>query len=143
MRGEEFHDQQLSDAIDLRQMRVRLVDPGLIESLLVFLRTQDCVVEQVAPDTLAVWCPPAKGNGSKPARGVMTCRSCGTPVAEALGRLGSLRCHDCRDEGHETLLPGVYGLANGNGKAGGARGELASYIAEWEASNAGARTIIC
>ena len=123
-------------------MRVRLDNPALTASLLAFLRTQDCIVEQIAADTLAVWCPPAHRNGSADTYAELTCRHCGTPVAEALGRLGSLRCHDCRDEADGTLLPGVYGLANGNGNARGARDELASYIAEWEAANAGARTII-
>jgi hypothetical protein len=123
-------------------MRVRLDDPELVASLLAFLRGHHCIVEQIAADTLAVWCPPAHENGSGPPRGELTCRNCGTPVADALGRLGSLRCHDCRDEALETLLPGVYGLANGNGDGHRARGDLASYVAEWEAAHAGARAVI-
>jgi hypothetical protein len=123
-------------------MRVRLDNPGLVASLLVFLRRHDCIVEQIAADTLAVWCPPAHENGSEPPPGELTCRNCGTAVADALGRLGSLRCHDCRDEALETLLPGVYGLANGNGNGHRARGDLAAYVAEWKAAHAGARAVI-
>jgi hypothetical protein len=117
-------------------MRVQLNDPGLMESLLEFLRARDCVVEQLGADMLAVWCPPAgcEGSGSG-----MSCRSCGAPVAETLGRLGSLRCHDCRDEGgFETLLAGIYGHANANGRAAKARGDLAAYLDAWHAGHPGA-----
>jgi hypothetical protein len=122
-------------------MRVQLDNPALLTSLLSFLRSQDCIVEPIGIDTLAVWCPPAHRNGDSP-DGALTCRNCGTPVAEALSRLGSLRCHDCRDEGYETLLPGVYGHAGENGNARRARGDLAAYVAEWQASNSEARAVI-
>lgn len=117
-------------------MRVQLTDPALMASLLDFLRARDCIVEQVDAAVLTVWCPPAdcKGSGSG-----MICRSCGAPVAESLGRLGSLRCHDCRDKGgFETLLAGVYGDANANGRAATARGDLADYLEAWQAGNPGA-----
>jgi hypothetical protein len=118
-------------------MRVQLNDPALMASLLDHLRACDCVVEQIAVEVLAVWCPPEDRDGSGPAK--LTCRSCGTPIAESLGRLGSLRCHDCRDEGaHETLLAGVYGHANGNGRALKARSDLAGYLAEWQERTPGA-----
>jgi hypothetical protein len=123
-------------------MRVQLDNPALLTSLLSFLRSQGCVVEQIDIDKLAVWCPPAHRDGDSP-HGELTCRSCGTPVAEALGRLGSLRCHDCRDEGHETLLAGVYGDGARNGNARRARGVLAGYIAEWQAANSDSRAVIC
>jgi hypothetical protein len=122
-------------------MRVQLDNPALLASLLSFLRSHDCIVEQIGIDTLAVWCPPAHRGGDS-LHGELTCRSCGTPVAEALGRLGSLRCHDCRDEGHETLLQGVYGPAKTNGNARRARGDLASYVAEWQAGHSDARAVI-
>jgi hypothetical protein len=117
-------------------MRVQLDDPALMASLLDFLRARDCVVEELDAHVLAVWCPPAgcSGNGSE-----VTCRSCGTPVAETLGRLGSLRCHDCRDEGgDETLVGGVYGHANGNGQMAKARSDLAGYLDAWQARYPGA-----
>jgi hypothetical protein len=118
-------------------MRVQLNDPSLMASLLDYLRERDCVVEQIAVELLAVWCPPE--DRAPPAPAELTCRSCGTPIAETLGRLGSLRCHDCRDEGkHQTLLAGVYGRANGNGRAPKARNDLAGYLAAWEADNPGA-----
>lgn len=121
-------------------MRVQLNDPALIASLLEFLRARDCVVEQIDADILAVWCPPVDYNGSEDR---MTCRSCGAPVAETLGRLGSLRCHDCRDEGgFETLLAGVYGAANSNGHAVRARSDLARYLADWQAQHPGAQAAI-
>ena len=121
-------------------MRVQLSDPALIESLLDHLRARRCVVEQLGLDMLAVWCPPADCDSSGDG---LTCRSCGAPVAETLGRLGSLRCHDCRDEGgFETLLAGIYGHANGNGRAARARSDLAGYLAEWEAHNPGAHAAI-
>ena len=96
-------------------------------------------MEQLGFTVLAVWCPPAERDGIA---GV-TCRSCGSPVAETLGRLGSLRCHDCRDEGgFETLLAGIYGHAHGNGRAAEARSELAGYLAEWQARHPGAHAAI-
>jgi hypothetical protein len=121
-------------------MRVQLNDPALIASLLDYLRARHCVVEQVDAAVLAVWCPPEECDGIGD---LLTCRSCGAPVAETLGRLGSLRCHDCRDEGgFETLLAGIYGHASGNGRAARARSDLASYLAEWEARNPGAHAAI-
>jgi hypothetical protein len=121
-------------------MRVQINDPALIESLLDFLRARECVVEQIDAVALAVWCPPEDCSAST---GGMTCRSCGAPVAETLGRLGSLRCHDCRDEGgFETLLAGVYGHANGNGRAARAHSDLAGYLADWETQHPGAHAAI-
>jgi hypothetical protein len=121
-------------------MRVHLNDPALLASLLDFLRARECVVEQLDAAVLAVWCPPADCDGSGNG---MLCRSCGAPVAETLGRLGSLRCHDCRDEGgFETLLAGVYGHANANGHTAQARGDLAAYLAEWQSLHPGAQTAI-
>jgi hypothetical protein len=126
------------EAIGLRQMRVQLSDPALVESLLDHLRAHGCVVDQIDATVLAVWCPPMDCNDSAD---LLTCRSCGEPVAETLGRLGSLRCHDCRDEGgFETLLAGVYGHANGH--AARARSDLAGYLAEWESRNPGANAVI-
>jgi hypothetical protein len=122
-------------------MRVQLDNPALLANLLAFLRSHDCIVEQIGIDTLAVWCPPAHRDGES-TQGELTCRNCGTPVADALSRLGSLRCHDCRDEGHDTLLPGVYGHGNANGNARRARGDLAAYIAEWQADHSDARAVI-
>lgn len=108
-------------------------------SLLGFLRARDCIVEQVDVTVLAVWCPP----GDCGSESGTICRSCGAPVAETLGRLGSLRCHDCRDEGgFETLLAGVYGNANGNGPAATARDDLDGYLAEWREQNPGAEAAI-
>jgi hypothetical protein len=40
------------------------------------------------------------------------CASCGCPLADTLARLGSLRCHDCRDVGAplaELAAPEAYG----------------------------------
>jgi hypothetical protein len=124
-------------------MRVQLTDPALIASLLDFLRARDCVVEQIGPSVLAVWCPPAARDGSGSADSELTCRSCGSPVAETLGRLGSLRCHDCRDEGgFETLLAGIYGHANANGHAAQARSDLAGYIAAWQVDHPQGHAVI-
>lgn len=124
------------DALHLRHMRVQLNDPSLMSSLLDYLRERDCVVEQIAVEVLAVWCPPAERSSAGELE--MICRSCGTPIAETLGRLGSLRCHDCRDEGHDSLIASVYARANGNGRAREAREELTAYLAGWHAKNPGA-----
>ena len=35
---------------------------------------------------------------------MFTCAACHEPMAESLSRLGSLRCHDCRDVGAPTQL---------------------------------------
>jgi hypothetical protein len=124
-----------SGEVNLRQLRVQLDDPEHVTSLLAFLRARDCVVEQIDVVSLAVWCPPTERDEV----GGMTCRSCGSPVAETLGRLGSLRCHDCRDTGgFETLLAGIYGHANGNGRIEQARSDLTGYVAEWQATHPGA-----
>jgi hypothetical protein len=124
---------------NLRQLRVQLNDPAHIASLLEFLRARDCVVEQIDTAVLAVWCPPCERDGP----GGMTCRSCGSPVAETLGRLGSLRCHDCRDTGgFETLLAGIYGHANSNGRVEQARSDLTAYLAQWHATCPGAAATI-
>jgi hypothetical protein len=124
------------ETLDLRQIQVQLDDPVIVASLLAFLRRQNCIVEQVAADTLVVWRPPPHRSGTDGPHGELTCRYCGTPIAEALGRLGSLRCHDCRDEQRGTLLPGVYGTATRNGTARLARREILAYIAEWNAGQA-------
>ena len=34
-----------------------------------------------------------------------TCAACGEPLAPSLARLGSLRCHDCRDNGAPLAQP--------------------------------------
>jgi hypothetical protein len=121
-------------------MRVHLDNPALLGSLRDHLRQRNCVVEQVSVETLAVWCAPA---GLRSGDSELTCRSCGTPIAEALGRLGSLRCHDCRDDGrHETLLAGVYARANGNGQVRRAREQLAAHVADWQAENPDARASV-
>jgi hypothetical protein len=117
-------------------MEVLPDDPAAVASLLAFLRRQNCIVEQVAAHRLVVWRPPAHRNGTDAPHGELSCRYCGTPIAEALGRLGSLCCHDCRDEQHGTLLPGVYGTATRDGTARLARREILGYIAEWNAGQA-------
>lgn len=120
-------------------MRVQITDSALMASLLEFLRARDCIVEQVGADLIAVWCPPT----NRDTHDGIPCRSCGAPVAESLGRLGSLRCHDCRDEGgFETLLAGIYGHANRDGHAAKARAELAAYLAEWQTRHPGAQAEI-
>ena len=119
-------------------MRVQLTDSALMSSLLDFLRARACIVEQIGETDVSVWCPPDDCSG-----GATICRSCGAPVAAALGRLGSLRCHDCRDQGgFETLLAGVYAHANTNGHTAGARAALADYLAEWQAQHPEARAVI-
>ena len=50
------------------------------------------------------------------------CAACGNPLAESLARLGSLRCHDCRDTGAE--------LTDAGAAAGPAARELAYRAAD-------------
>jgi hypothetical protein len=128
----------------LRPLRIRLVDPSRVGELLEFLRRRSCVVEQVDAVTLDVWPPPLLHEGNNGDEllaledGQVSCAACGDPVEEALSRLGSPRCHDCRAE---SLLGHPLGAAmNGDAhhRHQRARLEVQAYLRAWRAEHDGA-----
>jgi hypothetical protein len=119
-------------------MRIRLSDPAFTEDLLGFLRRCECIVEQIEEAAIEAWPPPARrcrrehsrsagrnahgtGSSASAAGARVLCLGCGWPLPPALARLGSLRCHDCRD-GDESFY------RNGTAET---RSELERYLAAW------------
>ena len=131
-------------ADSLRPLRIRLVDPSRVGELLEFLRRWSCVAEQVDVVTIDVWPPPLlhEGrNGSEPlalADGEVSCAACGDAVEEALSRLGSPRCHDCRTESLQGQPLGASPDSDGHHRHERARLELQAYLRAWGAANGGA-----
>ncbi|MBD0348681.1 MAG: hypothetical protein ICV59_05980 [Thermoleophilia bacterium] len=127
----------------LRPLRVRLADPASAGHLLAFLRGRGCVVDQIGSNTFDVWPPPLlHERGASLARpgetldlavGEVACTVCGLAIAPALSRLGSPRCHDCRDDGDRPP-----GNSNGRYQAELARVELRAYLRAWRAETGGA-----
>ncbi len=133
----------------LRPLRIRLVDPARMGELLEFLRRRNCVAEQVDRVTIEVWPPEllhginGNGNGASGGSGAerLHCTCCGGTVEEALWRLGSSRCHDCRDSQPlgSPLGGGLNGSARGRLKR--ARHELQSHLRTWRAATDGAAAL--
>ncbi|MFN2470206.1 MAG: hypothetical protein ABR583_04310 [Gaiellaceae bacterium] len=130
----------------LRPLRIRLADPASVGALLDFLRRRACVAEQVSATTLEVWPPPLlhepdggprAADPSSLGLGVeeVACSGCGSAVEEALSRLGSPRCHDCRDEPPTTAS--VAPLQQER-----ARVELQAYLRAWRLANGDAAAVI-
>jgi hypothetical protein len=128
-------------ADSLRPLRIRLVDPTLVAELVEFLRRRSCVAEQIDRVTIEVW-PPCllhEPNGDGAAGGAdetLHCAGCGGTVEAALWRLGSSRCHDCRETGRHAGA-----AANGSCRARSrrARNELQAHLQSWRrATNAAA-----
>ena len=79
-------------------VRLRLHDPSFTDELVSFLRRCQCQVRDVGPATVAV----GVGHDVDPEAAVQRvssglCCTCGDVIEEALFRLGSCRCHDCRE----------------------------------------------
>jgi hypothetical protein len=132
-------------ADSLRPLRIRLVDPSRVGELLEFLRKRSCVAEQVDAVTIDVWPPPLLHERSGEddellalEDGQVACAACGAPVESALSRLGSPRCHDCRDD----ALQGQPLGAALNGRSERARFELQAYLRTWRAANDGIAAVV-
>ena len=64
---------------------------------------------------------PSNVGGRRTVVGPVLCVACGGTIADVLSRLGSTRCHDCRDGVRPAVQAGsgrVNGNGNGNGRAG-------------------------
>ncbi len=124
-------------ADSLRPLRIRLVDPTLVGELIEFLRQRSCVAEQTDRVTIEVWPPQLlyEANGHGPANGAsdaLHCAGCGGIVEAALWRLGSSRCHDCR-ETTQHGLPCTSTNGNGRSRSKRARSELQEHLRSWRA----------
>jgi|SRR4051812_44473277 hypothetical protein len=79
-------------------VRLRLQDPSSTPELVSFLRRCQCQVRDLGAATLGV----GVGHDVDPDAAVRRlqsglCCRCGKEIADSLFRLGSSRCHDCRD----------------------------------------------
>ena len=137
-------------AESLRPLRIRLVDPSRVGELLEFLRQRSCVAEQVDPVTVDVWPPPllherAWNGADMPVTledGEVSCAGCGEAVEAALSRLGSPRCHDCRDEAAHGLRLGAALNGDGHHRCERARLEVQAYLRAWREATAGATAVV-
>ena len=113
-------------------VRVRLHDPSLAPELASFLRRCQCEVSHLGPTMVGVGLGHAVGREAA-ARRLQDgrCYRCGEAIEPVLFRLGSPRCHDCRESS---------GNGNGNSAAGDmwARMEVESYLRIWRLRNPGA-----
>lgn len=114
-------------------MRVRLSEPALAEDFATFLHRCNCEVQRVAPSIVDIRVPHARrvDAGRRLAR-LGRCIDCGAEVAAVLAELGSVRCHDCRDEPRRSRLAG----------ARLARLELEGYLNVWRALHPGTATTL-
>jgi hypothetical protein len=136
-------------ADSLRPLRIRLVDPSRVGELLEFLRRRSCVAEQVDAVTVDVWPPPLlhehASNSEEPLAledGQVSCAACGDAVEDALSRLGSPHCHDCRDESLQGQPLGASLNGGGHHRHERARFELQAYLRAWRAGNDGAAAVL-
>jgi hypothetical protein len=134
-------------ADSLRPLRIRLVDPSRVGELLEFLRRRSCVAEQVDAVTIDVWPPPLlhqSRDGNEPLvleDGEVSCAACGYAVEEALSRLGSPRCHDCRNESLQGQPLGAALNGEGDHHHERARLEVQAYLRAWRAANGAAAAL--
>jgi hypothetical protein len=82
-------------------VRLRLHDPSFTPELVSFLRRCECQVRDLGPAIVGV----GVGHAVDPEAAVRRLRSgvccrCGSVIADALFRLGSAHCHDCRESSH-------------------------------------------
>ena len=112
----------------LRPLRIRLVDPTRVGDLLAYLRERGCIAEQVDRVAVDVWPAPLLHERA----GDGLCAACGEEVEEALRRLGSPRCHDCRNE-----APNAVGAPPGGDarrRCRRALAELEGHLRAWRAA---------
>lgn len=114
-------------------VRLRLHDPASAPELVAFLRRCQCQVRDLGPATVGV----GIGHAVDPDAAVRRvqagrCCRCGTLIEDALFRLGSSRCHDCRESpGHDRPDAGTL-------REDWARMEIEAYLKVWRALHPGA-----
>ncbi len=110
-------------------VRLRLQDPSVTLDLVAFLRRCQCNVEHLGPTTVGVGLGhPVDLEAAVQRVQTGLCYSCGELIEDALFRLGSGRCHDCRESS------GAH--RNGEGaQERWTRMEVESYLRIWRAQN--------
>jgi hypothetical protein len=112
-------------------VRLQLDDPSLTPELVAFLRRCQCEVMHLGPTSVSV----GLGHPVDPDAAVQRlqdgrCYRCGEQIERVLFRLGSPRCHDCR----ESSGPG-----GDTARDSWTRMEVESYLRVWESLHPGAR----
>lgn len=120
----------------LRPLRIRLLDPTRIAELLAYLRERGCIAEQVDPVAVDVWPAPLLHERA----GDGLCAACGEDVEEALRRLGSPRCHDCRIEAPTAVGAAMNGDARHRCRR--ALAELQEHLRAWRAADGSAVAVL-
>jgi hypothetical protein len=120
----------------LRPLRIRLLDPTGLAELLAYLRERGCIAEQVDQVAVDVWPAPLlherEGDG--------LCAACGEEVEQALRRLGSPRCHDCRSEAPTAVGTPMNGDARQRCRR--ALAELQEHLRAWRAADGAAVAVL-
>ena len=113
-------------------VRLRLQDPSVTLELVAFLRRCQCNVQHLGPTTVGVGLGhPIDLEAAVQRVQTGLCYSCGELIEDALFRLGSGRCHDCRESNG--------GHRNGEGaRERWTRMEVESYLRIWRAQHPGA-----
>jgi hypothetical protein len=114
-------------------VRVRLHDPSFTDELVSFLRRCQCHVRDLGPATVGV----GVGHEVDPDAAVQRlssgrCCGCGDVIEDALFRLGSSRCHDCREGSGLIRRPAAEIRDEWT------RMEVESYLRVWRALHPGA-----
>ncbi|TMK92300.1 MAG: hypothetical protein E6G42_07775 [Actinobacteria bacterium] len=108
-------------------VQLRLHDPSLTTELVTFLRRCQCSVRDLGPATVGV----GLGHPIDPDAAVQRlqsglCYRCGNLIADSLFRLGSSRCHDCRESPGLDTRPDIDAL-----REDWTRMEVESYLRVW------------
>jgi len=115
-------------------VRLRLHDPSQTSELISFLRRCQCDVRDLGPATVGV----GLGHPVDPDAAVQRlqsglCCRCGDLIADSLFRLGSSRCHDCRESPRSDTRPDIEALRDD-----WTRMEVESYLRVWRSLHPGA-----
>ena len=86
-------------------VRLRLHDPSFTPDLVSFLRRCQCQVRDLGPAIVGVGVQHAVDPDAavRRLRSGICCR-CGSLIADALFRLGSSHCHDCRESSQPDIV---------------------------------------
>jgi hypothetical protein len=115
-------------------LQLRLHDPSFTPELVSFLRRCQCQVRDLGPAIVGVGVRHAVDPEAavRPLRSGICCR-CGSLIADALLRLGSLHCHDCRESSHLNGGTDTQRLHDE-----WARMEIEAYLRVWRVLHPGA-----